>query len=158
MGNVSLCTCICLKDTHLLRKLAIIFGVTKFHIYLYGRHFTIHSDHQPFKHIFGDKKGIPPMAVSRIQRWALTLSAYEYTIEYCPGNKLQNADALSPLPLNRETHVPLPGDIRHLQRHLNTRSPVTADQISAWTEKDPYREDGLPEWMERDCNPMRDAR
>ena len=128
--------------------LAIIFWVKKFHIHLYGRHFTIHSDHQPLKHIFGDKKGIALMAASRIQRWALTLSAYEYNIEYCPGNKLQNADVLSRLPLNRETHVPLPGDI---QQHLNTRSPVMADKISAWTEKDPilswilssYREDGL---------------
>ena len=117
-------------------------------LYLYGRHFTIHSDHQPLKHIFGDKKGIPLMAASRIQRWALTLSAYEYTIEYCPGKKLQNADALSRLPLNRETHVPIPGDIRHLQEHLNTRSPVTADQISVDREG-PYTLTGLEVHTER---------
>ncbi|CAI8055819.1 Retrovirus-related Pol polyprotein from transposon 297, partial [Geodia barretti] len=43
------------------------------------------EDHQPLRHLFGEKKGIPIMAASRIQRWALTLSAYEYSIEYCPG-------------------------------------------------------------------------
>ena len=58
--------------------LAIVYGVKKFHCYLYWHHFTIRSDHQPLRHLFGD----PIMAASRIQRWALTLSAYEYSIEY----------------------------------------------------------------------------
>ena len=82
--------------------LAIVYGVKKFHSCLYGRRFTIHSDHQPLCHLFGSKKEIPPMVASRIQRWALTLSAYEYSIEYRAGKTLQNADALSRLPLCRK--------------------------------------------------------
>ena len=62
-------------------------------------------------------KGIPPMAASRIQRSALTLSAYEYTIDYCPGKKLPHADALSRLPLKEDVRAPVPGDI-HLLRQL----------------------------------------
>ena len=58
--------------------LAIIFAVTKFHHYLYGVHFTIQSDHQPLSFLFSELRGIPVMASSRIQRWALTLSAYHY--------------------------------------------------------------------------------
>lgn len=60
--------------------LAIIFGVKKFHNYLYGRHFIIESDHQPLSYLFNEKKGISQTASSQIQRWALTLSAYQYTI------------------------------------------------------------------------------
>ena len=75
--------------------LAIIFGVKKFHNYLFGRHFTIESDHKPLSYLFNE---ISPMASSLIQRWALTLSAYQYTIRYKTGKTLSNADALSRLP------------------------------------------------------------
>ena len=77
--------------------LAIVFGVKKFHSYLFGRSFTIESDHQPL-FLFGEKKGIPSLASARIQRWALTLSAYSYTIRHKPGRTLGNVDALSRLP------------------------------------------------------------
>ena len=49
------------------------------------------------------------MAAARIQRWALTLAAYNYTIKYKPGKEHCNADALSRLPLpatRRMTPVP----------------------------------------------------
>ena len=74
--------------------LAITFGIKKFHNYLYGQHFSIESDHQPLSYLFNEKKGISPMASLRIQRWALTLSAYQYTICYKTGKLLCNAHAL----------------------------------------------------------------
>lgn len=74
--------------------LAIIFAVKRFHQYLSGRPFTIYSDHQPLKYLFSESRQVPVMAASRIQRWALTLSAYQYTIQYRPGFKMANADAL----------------------------------------------------------------
>ena len=54
--------------------LAIYFGVSKFHQYLYGRPFTIFSEHKPLMHFFGEHSVIPPMASLRIQRWTLALS------------------------------------------------------------------------------------
>ena len=94
--------------------LAIIFGVKRFHLYLYGRTFTIYSDHKPLKHIFSTTKSTPSMASSRIQRWALTLSAYNYQIAFKPGSEHDNADALSRLPLpisNQEIDPPFPADL-----------------------------------------------
>ena len=87
------------------KGLAIIFGTKKFHNYLYGRFFfSIKPDHQPLAYLFNEAKGISPMASSRIQRWALTLSAYWYTIHHKAGKSLSNADALSRLPRSVTTN------------------------------------------------------
>ena len=89
--------------------LAIVFGVKKYHQYLYGRQFEIKTDHKPFTHIFHESKGIPSMASGRIQRWALLLAAYNYHIRYRQGKANANADALSRLPLPAPNlHTPQP--------------------------------------------------
>ncbi|XP_026322974.1 uncharacterized protein K02A2.6-like [Hyposmocoma kahamanoa] len=63
---------------------AIIYGVRRFHQYLYGRckPFTLRTDHKPLISIFGPYKGIPEVSANRLQRYALFLSGYNYTIEY----------------------------------------------------------------------------
>ena len=42
--------------------LAIIFAVRKFHQYLHGRHFLIHSDHKLLQYLFSETKQVPVMA------------------------------------------------------------------------------------------------
>ena len=42
--------------------LAIIFAVQKFHQYLHGRHFLIHSDHKLLQYLFSETKQVPVMA------------------------------------------------------------------------------------------------
>ncbi|CAC5416660.1 Uncharacterized protein K02A2.6 [Mytilus coruscus] len=98
--------------------------------------FTIYTDHKPLIGLFNENKCIPPMAAARIQRWALTLSAYEYKIVYKEGKKNSNADALSRLPLNREGKTEVPAEMIMLMDHMDS-TPVTAQQIKAWTRKDP---------------------
>ncbi len=79
--------------------LSLTFGVKKFHQYLYGRKFTLITDHKPLTAIFGAKKGIPTLVAARLQRWALLLSAYNYEIQYKSTDTHSNADGLSRLPL-----------------------------------------------------------
>lgn len=91
--------------------LAIIFGVKRYHQYLYGRKFMIHLDHKPLMYLLGEHRGIPTTASARVQRWALTLSGYQCSIVHRPGDKIGNADGLSRLPLPRAAQdTPLPFD------------------------------------------------
>ena len=106
---------------------------------MYGTHFTLYSDHKPLERLLGEFQQIPPLASARIQRWALTLAPYQYTIKYKPGKSMSTADALSRLPLQttlNDSQVPLPGDLCHLLNHLD-QAIVTASQIKVWTGKDP---------------------
>ena len=79
--------------------LAIVFGVTRFHQFVYGRNFTLYSDHKPLIHIFSEAKSVPIMESVQLQRWVLTFSGYSYSIKYKKGSLQGNADALSRLPL-----------------------------------------------------------
>ena len=45
--------------------LSIVFGVKRFHQYLYGRHFVVHSDHKPLMYIFDESKDVPLMGYAR---------------------------------------------------------------------------------------------
>ena len=62
--------------------LAIVWGVQKFHCYLFGRKFTLVTDHQPLLSIFGPKKGIPATTASHMKHYALFLQGHDYNIEY----------------------------------------------------------------------------
>ena len=57
--------------------LAFIFGVKRFHQYIYGRTFQLVSDHKPLMSTLDAQRGIPVMASARLQRWALMLAAYD---------------------------------------------------------------------------------
>ena len=70
--------------------LAIVFGTQRFHDYVYGKHFTVESDHKPLQPIFTKPiANAPP----RIQRFKL--QKYDMTIKFTPGKDLAIADALS---------------------------------------------------------------
>lgn len=56
--------------------LVLVFGVKKFHQYLWWRSFNLLTDHKPLVTFFGEHKSLPTMAAAHIQRWAIILLAY----------------------------------------------------------------------------------
>ena len=80
---------------------------------------------------------MPPMASARIQQWALTLSAYDYTISYKSGKDQANADFLSGLQLaGFPKETPTLGHIILLMECLQT-SPTSFNHIKSRTSRDP---------------------
>ena len=67
--------------------LAIIYGVQKFRQYLIGHQFYLITDHKPLLSIFHPAKGVPEMVASHLQRWAITLSSYNYEVNFQKSEK-----------------------------------------------------------------------
>lgn len=90
----------------------MIFGLKKFHQYLYGQRFKIFIDHKPLLGLFKEDEAVPTMASPRIQRWALLLAAYDYELVCREGQNHSNTNGLIWLPLlNTIARVPTPGEI-----------------------------------------------
>ena len=113
---------------------AIIYGIKKFHPYIYGRKFTLITDHKPLTTIFSPKSSLP---AARLQRWAIILSAYQYEVEFRATDKHANADCLSRLPLQittEEDAITKDASLFNLQQI--ERLPVKADKIAQLTAND----------------------
>ena len=72
--------------------LAIVWAVTHFRPYVYGRKFTVVTDHRPLVWVFNVKD-----TTSRMMRWRIKLEEYDFDIVYKQGKLNTNADALSRL-------------------------------------------------------------
>lgn len=117
--------------------LSIIFGVKKFHEYLYGRKFVLVTDHKPLLSLLGPKSGIPTLAAARMQRWALLLAAYQYEIEYRSTAKHANADCMSRLPLKNNDHLHTYDEVKQVNQLQFDSLPVNAQQIRTATRNEP---------------------
>ena len=116
--------------------LSCVFGVQRFHAYLLGRHFSLMTDHKPLLSLFQEHKAIPSHASACIQRWALTLAAYEYTFTARSTTAHANADAMSRLPLTDTIEMtPVPAEMILTLDYLQEAS-ITDEQIRSWTNKD----------------------
>lgn len=118
--------------------LSLVYGVQKFHQYLFGRKFTLITDHKPLTTILGPTHGVPPLIAARLQRWALFLTAYTYKIEFQSSTAHANADCLSRLPLpstSQFSDQATPADV-FVVRQIEALS-VTAVDLLAATRTDP---------------------
>ena len=77
----------CITDKELL---AVRYFIEYYRQYLLGRKFCLRTDHQALIWLFSFKE-----PKGRIARWLEILSAFDFVVEYRPGQKHGNADALS---------------------------------------------------------------
>lgn len=77
--------------------LAIVWGTKYFRPYLFGRKFKVLTDHKPLQWVMNIKE-----PSSRLTRWRLKLSEYNFDPIYKQGKYNTNADALSRIEINNE--------------------------------------------------------
>jgi transposase InsO family protein len=117
--------------------LAIFYGVTKNHQYLFGRKFIIRTDHKPLSYIFGDKVGIPQTAASRLQRYAARLAAYDFTVEWVASAANAPADCLSRLPLGAPPAINDAREDCSYLHYVEQEFPISYRHIAEATRVDP---------------------
>ena len=89
---------------------AIVWCLKRLHRYIYARPFTLVTDHKALESIFHPLRSVPVMGISRIQRWALSLTSYQYKVKFRPTHQHSNADMCSRFPLPMESSE-VEGDI-----------------------------------------------
>jgi hypothetical protein len=82
--------------------LAIVYGLNKFHHYVYGREVIVYTDHKPLVNI--NQKALSK-APKRLQSLMLKIQDYTFKLIYKPGNSIPVADALSRAPADKSEHV-----------------------------------------------------
>lgn len=74
--------------------LAIVWATKQFRPYIWGRHFKVVTDHRPLRWLISLKD-----PGSRLTRWTIKLSEFDFEVVHKPGKSNQNADALSRITL-----------------------------------------------------------
>lgn len=77
---------------------AIVWAIKYFRPYVFGRRFTIMTDHKPLVYLFSMKD-----PSSRLLKFRLTLEEYDFKINYVKGKENSAADALSRISISSNT-------------------------------------------------------
>ena len=115
--------------------LSLHWGIQKFNTYLFGKHFTLVTDHKPLLSIFNPSKSLPAMTAARLQRYAVFLSGHSYDITYKNTTSHANADALSRLPLKLTDHEEA-DEVNVFYNSQFDALPVTCEQVRNATQRD----------------------
>lgn len=107
--------------------LAIHFAITTFRPYLYGRTFTVKSDHKPLIFLYNLKN-----PASKLTRVRLELEEYDFVVEYIKGKDNVAADALSRISIKDLKEIYVADDCSIL---AITRSMARKANVDSVTQK-----------------------
>lgn len=90
------------KNKPIIEKelLGIHFAVKTFEPYIWGKHFTIRTDHKPLVHLYNLKNPTSKLSLIRMD-----LETFNFTIVYIPGKLNVTADALSRITIDDLTKI-----------------------------------------------------
>ena len=114
--------------------LAIFWAIKHFHLFVYGREFTVVTDHQPLVTIFNKPATQPSV---RIEKWLMHLQRYDFKVEYRPGatnpadflSRHPAAETIGHLSTKTESHVTF-----HIKAATSTA--ITLDDVRDATNSD----------------------
>jgi transposase InsO family protein len=126
---------------------AIIYALKKFHAYLWGAKFEIHTDHKPLRSLFQSE-----IRSSKISRWSQQINEFQAPILYHPGKLNVRADMLSRIAAiepSTPSPVIVPADIpdvwvtdridlQDLARHQKEQFHDAYVEASQETDESPY--------------------
>jgi hypothetical protein len=103
-----------------LEALAMVKAIEHFRPYLYGRKFTVITDHQALVYLHTNRQ-----PTGRLARWQAALMDYDYDVVFRAGSKHGHADALSRFP------------VATISSDLVSPWPWTRDQVIDAQDQDP---------------------
>lgn len=118
--------------------LACVWASERWHLYLYGRRFTLRTDHQALTALLtASGSGHKPL---RLHRWGERLRQYDYVLKFTPGRDNVVADLLSrsidaPTPMvspDEDTET----ELIHML-HTPLQSAVSLEELQHESECDP---------------------
>ena len=108
--------------------LGIVFGLYRFHQYVYGRHVEVHTDHEPVESIYTKHFFAAPSMLLRIQQ-------YDVSVKFVPGSEVKLTDALTRVnPCNTGPIRGFDLCVHEVHMHLNA-SPTRIVEIRMETSK-----------------------
>lgn len=118
--------------------LAVVHFVRHFRPYLYGRKFTVRTDHSSLQWLLNFKE-----PEGQLARWMESLSEYQFDIQHRPGKKHGNADGLSRQGPCRQCgridgeNLASDSKLRHKVNLVQLQPKWTVEELSAAQRADP---------------------
>ena len=125
--------------------LAVVYGCTKFHHYIFGKPFVIESDHKPLEMILNKHIATAQL---RLQRMLLKIQNYQLKIKYRPGKELILADAFSRDPSHKQEENTQTKQCHRITINLITMTPQTETAIILASQLDPLH-DSIREYISK---------
>ncbi|XP_057713151.1 uncharacterized protein K02A2.6-like [Corythoichthys intestinalis] len=117
--------------------LACVWACERWHMYLYGRHFTLRTDHQALTALLATTgSGHKPL---RLYRWSERLQAYNFTTVFTPGRDNVVADLLSRATPSSPPDIAPDGSESELilMLHEPLQTTVSLQELQAASAQDP---------------------